>query len=177
MEASRTAVPLTVSDAGVAVIAMALKLRMTTVVEQVVWFAKRRANRSRPPNHSGIDAPGGRFALLRAENMIIAKDLRPADRPPEGTSPSLERLRNEAIAGIAARLPGRRREDVFAMPRETDDQGLAPDDTDIVDLLPSDSRSPSVTLDDVLAFLEVDAMRAPVMLWRDRIETNSRTPN
>lgn len=174
MEASRTAFPLTISDAGLAVIAMALKLRMTNVVEQAVWFAKRRANRSRPPNHTGIDAPEGRFALLRAENIIITQGLRPADRPPDGLSPSLERLRNEAIAGIAAQLPGRRRDDVFAMPRDADEQGPAPDDADIIDLLPDETRSTSVTLEDVLAFLEVDAMRTPVMLWRDRIEANSR---
>jgi hypothetical protein len=60
------------------------------------------------------------------------------------------------------------------MPREADDQGPAPDDVGIIDLLPNGTRSTSVTLEDVLAFLEVDAMRAPVMLWRDRIEANSR---
>jgi hypothetical protein len=64
MEGTRTAFPLTVSDDGLAVIAMALKLRMISVVEQAVWFAKRRANRSRPPNHTGLDAPERRFAHL-----------------------------------------------------------------------------------------------------------------
>jgi hypothetical protein len=159
---------VTFSDESLAIVAVALKLHITGIVKASVWYAKHRSGDSRVNSPVVVDAPISRFAMLRAENAIIARGVNPRREMPDGDS-WIEKFRNEVIAGIASQVSGKKRDDLLSIPRESDDQEGMREDARILEMLPPSIRTRDVTVDDIVAVLEKSRFRAPVSLRHDRM--------
>jgi hypothetical protein len=159
--------PLVLKDGAVVALATALRLRMIHVVRQCVWFAKRRCNEMLPPDRTIVDVPLARFALLEAENRILAAGRQLLPHPPENCDPLIEKLRTEAISVVSARFSTTLRDELSALAKDNDEQqeeGL--DCSKLVDLVGSKPKNTAVTVSDVCAFLEIDSVVHPLRVQK-----------
>jgi hypothetical protein len=159
---------LTFSDESLAIVGVALKLHIAGIVKAAVWYARHRNGEIRSAPTVVVDAPVARFAMLRAENAIIAQGVSPLRRMPDGEA-WIERFRNEVIAGIASQVSGRRRDDLLTIPRDEEEQETAREDPRVMELLPPSTKTRAVTVDDIIAVLERARFRSPVALLQDRM--------
>jgi hypothetical protein len=151
------------SPSATVALAMALKLRMIKVVQQCVWFARRRCGCDLPPNPTITDVPMARFALLKAENEILKTGRIPSDKPPDDCDSALDALRNEAILGILARMHGVQRDEIMALAKDSDEQqDESIDYSKLMGLMPEGRNCKAVTVGDVCSFLEVDEIVLPI---------------
>jgi hypothetical protein len=146
------------SDEALIALIYALKIRVIHLVQQSVIFAQRRTGRSVPSDRYFFDVPMGKFAQLAAEKAVLTRGMRIADRIAENVPPVFEKLRNDAISGIAGQLPESKREELLTVARDVEEQEGNVDMGLLLQLLPGDNQSRAVTLKDVVAVLEIDRM-------------------
>ncbi|KAH0795854.1 hypothetical protein GPJ56_000221 [Histomonas meleagridis] len=151
-------VALRFTDGAIMQLATALKIRMTYVTKEVVWYSKQRQCQLFPPERQIVDVPRARFSLLEAERIILERNKFPTNLV-KNEDIAIHELRNEALEGIASKAPERNRESIISLVEENE-EGQTPNLMRLDEMTLHREQSPLVTVDDVNALVENDAMLA-----------------
>ena len=147
-------------------IAMAVNLRMRYATQQCVVWAKRRCgeavNAETP--RTCVDVPMARFAQLKAEQQILDSKAKVSlSDAPDKLPPELDRLRTDAVAGIAAQVPANERDEILQSLHEHEGESEGAGDCEcLLDLVPKTEKRRAVTVQDVGAFVQSDSAAAGI---------------
>ena len=141
-------------------IATAVNLRMRYVTQQSVLWAKRRCgetvNAETP--RMCVDVPMARFAQLKAEQQILDSKAKVSlSEAPDKIPAELDRLRTDAVAGIAAQMPATERDEILQSLHEQEEREGSGDCECLLDLVPKTEKRRAVTIRDVAAFVQSDS--------------------
>jgi hypothetical protein len=152
-----------VGDDAALQLVYAVKVRMVQLVQQSVILARHRCGASIPGPPVFVDVPLAKFATLAAENIMLTSRMVATERRRENLPPALERLRNDAIAGLAAGGGGNVPEELLAKLNDADEQQQSVDMEIARQMLGERAESRqnrAVTAKDVIAALGNDALLA-----------------
>ena len=160
----------------VAALAMACHTRMRYATQQCVTWAKRRCCENMSAPRCYVDVPVARFAVLKAEQEIIARQAKIASSAPETISPSLDRLRNEAVAGVAAQVGSNERDEILQTAKDIEEPEVAvgTDCGSLLSEVPQKEKNRAVTLEDVVAFVESDAYLAQMPMFAFSVQVRKQ---
>ena len=150
---------MVVEDKAKEVMAMALFMRMRQATRECVWWAKKRCQEMTPEGRFYFDVPRAKFAELKAEQEIVERNLKIV-RPIAELPPALDLMRSEVVEGIAARLNGNKRDEILEMNRDVEEREKEEllDCRDLLNKVPHQEKNKAVTVQDVIAFIENDAI-------------------
>ena len=108
-----------------------------------------------------VDVPRARFSILEAERRIlVGNKLSTEASMPQSNDPAIDMLKNEALEGIASRGNERQREAMLSLVHESKGDQAQLNLLRVVEMTAHKIESPLVTVDDVNALIENDAMLA-----------------
>lgn len=137
---------ITISPSALPIIPRVLTTLYTRIIDRAIQEKKHRNFTTRQPAQQYTSIPLSRFALLDAENILIARpNLRPALVLPQ-VDPSLALLRQELLLAVAEKKTGTERDDLL---RNADDQITVSSQGFLVNHLKEQEKKKTVTLIDL----------------------------
>lgn len=151
---------LTVSFTDNAVIEMAtaLKLRMTYLTKEAVWYCKQRQTKMYPKERVFVDVPRVNFSILEAEQRILERKEIPTKQQ-QSQNETIEHLKNETITNLSAQTTDKEHEAFSKLITKSTDEGNTINNyTDIMNLTNDFTQSNLVIPDDIITVMENDTL-------------------
>lgn len=156
------------TDKAMMELATILKLRMTYITKECVWYAKQRKGQLLPANERVIiDIPRIKFSMIEAERRILlSRKLPNKDNYIKGLNGDMDKIKNEIVLGLAVQSTGNDREKISELIIENESQDKTQNLANLADVTNKFIQTKDVVIEDIDAFMQNDSVLFPSQTLR-----------
>lgn len=148
---------ITFTDGAVAELATALKLRMTYLAKEAVWYCKQRQTDMYPKERVFVDVPRVNFAMLEAERRILESGKAPGEQQ-ECKNNVMKHLKDETLVNICAQTTDSQHEAFAKLMKDKENEEKTVNNyNDVISLTNNRAQPNLVITDDIITVIENDA--------------------